>query len=118
VCLEVWFLRLLEPCLLLKVHERSINDEHMKPGVASPAKSRGVWSPHHTRQCMAMQKARFHRFGMREEHDGSWLVYDIFTGMPVVVSGQQMIGFRKEISRQLTSMLNVHDVFRRMCLGM
>ena len=64
-----------------------------------------------------MQKTKYVRFDIKKEADGSWVVFDIFTGMPVVVAGREMLGFREDISRQLVGMLNAQDMLRRASLG-
>jgi predicted thioesterase len=60
-----------------------------------------------------MQTTSYERYKIKQEPDGSWLVFDIFTGMPVVVAGKMMVGFREELSRELLGLLNAHDILRR-----
>jgi hypothetical protein len=48
-----------------------------------------------------MQKTKYERFDINKEADGSWVIFDIFTGLPVVVAGRKILDFREDISRQL-----------------
>ncbi|PZM15012.1 hypothetical protein [Rhizobium tubonense] len=64
-----------------------------------------------------MQKVKYHRFDVKREIDGSWTVFDVFTGMSVMFAGRAMRGLEGEISRQLVNMLNDRDVLRRASLG-
>jgi hypothetical protein len=63
-----------------------------------------------------MQKTKSNRYDIKQEIDGSWDIFDIFTGTPVVVAGKRMIGFREDTSRQLVAMLNAQNILRRASL--
>jgi hypothetical protein len=64
-----------------------------------------------------MQKTKYVKFDIKKEADGSWVVFDIFRGIPAVVASRKMLGFREDISRQLLGRLNAQDMLRRASLG-
>lgn len=57
------------------------------------------------------------RFDIRREPDGSWTVYDVFTGATVAVSGSPMTGLDVEEADDLVDLLNLRDARRRGVLG-
>jgi hypothetical protein len=46
------------------------------------------------------------RYDMRKEPDGSWTVFDIFTGQPAVVDDVQMVNLEIEEADDLVDLLN------------
>ncbi|PZM08948.1 hypothetical protein CPY51_27470 [Rhizobium tubonense] len=65
----------------------------------------------------ALQKTKLERFDTKQEIDRSWMVFDIFTGMPVTFAGRAMHGLGEQVARELVGMLNAQDMLRRASLG-
>ncbi|MCV9909964.1 hypothetical protein OIV19_20405 [Brucella sp. HL-2] len=53
------------------------------------------------------------RYDLREEEDGSWTVFDIFTGMPAEVNGIPQDGLEMEQADDLVDLLNLQYIRRR-----
>lgn len=53
------------------------------------------------------------RYDMRKEDDGSWTVFDIFTGWPADVNGVPQDGLEMEQADDLADLLNYLDITRR-----
>lgn len=53
------------------------------------------------------------RYDMRDEPDGTWTVFDIFTGLPAVVDDVPLIGLEMEEADDLVDLLNFKDARRR-----
>jgi hypothetical protein len=53
------------------------------------------------------------RYDMRKENDGSWTVFDIFTGLPAKVKGVLQDGLDMEQADDLVDLLNYLDIKRR-----
>ncbi|MGN8120059.1 hypothetical protein FZC33_00650 [Labrys sp. KNU-23] len=58
------------------------------------------------------------RFDLREEEDGTWTVFDVFTGLPGIVGGFEATGFEVDEAGDLLAMLNAADLERRREAGM
>jgi hypothetical protein len=61
--------------------------------------------------------ANWDRFDVRLEHDDTWTVYDIFSGLPVRLDDMVMIKTTAEASFYLVDTLNEQDLERRQLLG-
>ncbi len=57
-----------------------------------------------------MQK---NRYDLRQEPDGTWTVYDIFTGMPAEVNDVPQFGLEMEKADDLVDLLNYLYISRR-----
>lgn len=53
------------------------------------------------------------RYDLRTEADGSWTVFDIFTGFPAIIDEVEATGFDVEQAGDLLIMLNSADLDRR-----
>jgi hypothetical protein len=53
------------------------------------------------------------RYNLRKEYDGSWTVFDIFTGMPAEVNGIPQDGLEMEQADDLVDLLNLQYIRRR-----
>lgn len=53
------------------------------------------------------------RYDMRRDADGTWCVYDIFTGQTVEVNGVPQDGPDMEIADDLVDLLNAEYINRR-----
>lgn len=53
------------------------------------------------------------RYDMRDEPDGTWTVFDIFTGLPAVVDDVPLTGLEMEEADDLVDLLNFKDARRR-----
>lgn len=60
------------------------------------------------------------RYDLRREADGTWTVFDMFTGRPAVVSGAvqvdeglQATGLELEEADDLVDLMNLQDIRRR-----
>ena len=53
------------------------------------------------------------RYDMRSEDDGTWTVYDIFTGFPAEVNGVAQDHLDMEIADDLVDLLNADYIARR-----
>ena len=53
------------------------------------------------------------RYDLRKEDDGSWTVFDIFTGMPAEVNGIPQDGLEMEQADDLVELLNLQYIRRR-----
>jgi hypothetical protein len=53
------------------------------------------------------------RYDLRKEDDGSWTVFDIFTGMPAEVNGIPQDGLEMEQADDLVDLLNLQYIRRR-----
>lgn len=53
------------------------------------------------------------RYDMRPEEDGTWTVYDIFTGLPAEVSGIPQDHLAMEVADDLVDLLNAEYIARR-----
>lgn len=63
---------------------------------------------------MPTRKRTENRYDFRRESDGSWTVFDIFTGHAAVTPGGQMCdGLDMETADDLVDLLNGLDIKRR-----
>ncbi len=53
------------------------------------------------------------RFDLRREGDGTWTVFDVFTGLPAVVDNEPFFGLELEEADDAVDLLNLADVRRR-----
>ncbi|MCK4205297.1 hypothetical protein J3U99_11015 [Brucella pituitosa] len=53
------------------------------------------------------------RYDLRKEDDGSWTVFDIFTGMPAEVNGIPQDGLEMQQADDLVDLLNLQYIRRR-----
>jgi hypothetical protein len=53
------------------------------------------------------------RFGLRENTNGYWTVYDVFTGQPVIVRGVAMDRLLRNGASDMVGFLNYQDAKRR-----
>ncbi|MER8484004.1 hypothetical protein [Mesorhizobium sp. M1322] len=53
------------------------------------------------------------RYALRMEHPHSWTVFDVFTGQPVELKHQVMVGMNTRDADALADRLNSRDVKRR-----
>ncbi|PJO48973.1 hypothetical protein [Brucella pituitosa] len=53
------------------------------------------------------------RYDLRKEDDGSWTVFDIFTGMPAEVNSIPQDGLEMEQADDLVDLLNLQYIRRR-----
>lgn len=53
------------------------------------------------------------RFALRENTNGYWTVYDVFTGQPVIVRGVAMDRLLRNGARDMVDFLNYKDAKRR-----
>lgn len=53
------------------------------------------------------------RYDLRKEPDGTWTVFDIFTGMPAQVNDVEQIGLELEQADDLVDLLNLLYIRRR-----
>jgi len=53
------------------------------------------------------------RYDLRQELDGTWTVFDVFTGLPVVEDGVPLIDMPMEEADDLLDLLNSRDKKRR-----
>lgn len=53
------------------------------------------------------------RYDLRKESDGTCTVFDIFTGMPVLVNEVEQVGLDMEQADYLVDMLNLLYIRRR-----
>lgn len=53
------------------------------------------------------------RYAMRMEQPGSWTIFDIFTGQPVELKHQVMVGMDMRDAEAMVDRLNSRDVKRR-----
>jgi len=53
------------------------------------------------------------RYALRMEQPGSWTIFDIFTGQPVELKHQVMIGMNMRDAEATVDRLNSRDVKRR-----
>ncbi|RVG87503.1 hypothetical protein [Sinorhizobium meliloti] len=53
------------------------------------------------------------RYGLRQENDGTWTVFDIFTGVPARVNDVEQIGLDSEQADDLVDLLNLLYIRRR-----
>lgn len=61
---------------------------------------------------MTTQNKPENRYDMRREDDGSWTVFDIFTGFPAEVNGIPQDGLEMEIADDLVDLLNAEYLAR------
>lgn len=54
------------------------------------------------------------RYDLRQEDDGSWTVFDIFTGLPAEVNGVPQDGLEIEKADDLVDLLNLLYIRRRL----
>ncbi|TPL07583.1 hypothetical protein FJ938_11115 [Mesorhizobium sp. B2-4-14] len=57
------------------------------------------------------------RYDLRKETDGTWTVFDVFTGQPAEIEGQPVTGLDLEYADDLVDLLNIADVKRRLSRG-
>ena len=57
------------------------------------------------------------RFDLRKERDGTWTVFDVLTGMPVLVNDVRIDGLEIEEAEHMADFLNSLDAQRRMPSG-
>ena len=53
------------------------------------------------------------RYALRMEQPGSWTIFDIFTGQPVELKQQVMVGMDMRDAEAMVDRLNSRDVKRR-----
>ncbi|WP_376742145.1 hypothetical protein [Ensifer canadensis] len=53
------------------------------------------------------------RYDLRQEPDGTWTVFDIFTGMPALVNEVEQVGLELEQADDLVDLLNLLYIRRR-----
>ncbi|KOF22560.1 hypothetical protein AC244_03320 [Ensifer adhaerens] len=53
------------------------------------------------------------RYDLRQESDGTWTVFDIFTGMPALVNEVEQVGLELEQADDLVDLLNLLYIRRR-----
>ncbi|CTQ67229.1 hypothetical protein [Roseibium alexandrii] len=53
------------------------------------------------------------RYDIREEEDGMWTVFDIFTGLPAEVNGEILIGLDIQEADDAVDLMNAIDLKRR-----
>lgn len=53
------------------------------------------------------------RYAMRMEQPGSWTIFDIFTGQPVELKHQVMVGMDMRDAEAMVDRLNSRDAKRR-----
>jgi hypothetical protein len=53
------------------------------------------------------------RYALRMEHPHSWTIFDIFTGQPVELNHQVMVGMNTRDADAMVDRLNSRDVKRR-----
>ncbi|MCA0049253.1 hypothetical protein LB577_20240 [Mesorhizobium sp. B283B1A] len=50
------------------------------------------------------------RYDLRRDQDGTWTVFDVFTGQPVSPDGWPAIGLNREYADDLVDLLNAEDL--------
>jgi hypothetical protein len=58
------------------------------------------------------------RYDVRQEPDGSWTIYDKFTGWPGEFDGVRMVGMREWDARELVVLVNWGDLRTREAKGL
>jgi hypothetical protein len=54
------------------------------------------------------------RYRFRQELDGTWTVFDVFTGLPVVFGNEgAALGYTKGKAEDVAYLMNVHDSLKR-----
>ncbi|RVO76225.1 hypothetical protein CN063_33290 [Sinorhizobium meliloti] len=53
------------------------------------------------------------RYNLRQEDDGTWTVFDIFTGLPAEVNEVEQAGLEMEQADDLVDLLNLLYIKRR-----
>ncbi len=53
------------------------------------------------------------RYDLRQEENGTWTVFDVFTRFPVVVKERVMIGMDVQDADETSELLNIADKKRR-----
>ncbi|MBB3149939.1 hypothetical protein FHS21_006398 [Phyllobacterium trifolii] len=53
------------------------------------------------------------RYDMREEDNGTWTVFDVFTGFPVIVNERMMISMEIQEADEMVELLNILDQKKR-----
>ncbi|MCO6423872.1 hypothetical protein JT737_19385 [Sinorhizobium meliloti] len=53
------------------------------------------------------------RYNLRQEDDGTWTVFDIFTGLPAEVNEVEQVGLEMERADDLVDLLNLLYIKRR-----
>ncbi|MCV3210447.1 hypothetical protein OHD62_30135 [Mesorhizobium sp. YC-39] len=53
------------------------------------------------------------RYALRMEQPDSWTIFDVFTGQPVELKHQVMVGMNKRDADAMVDRLNSRDVKRR-----
>ena len=53
------------------------------------------------------------RYDLRKEPDGTWTVFDVFTGLPAEPDGWSASGLELEYADDLVDLLNAVDLKRR-----
>ncbi len=59
------------------------------------------------------QLCETHRFGVRVEGDGTWTVFDVFTGWPADYLGRSLDGLEEGVADSLCAVVNTLDKRRR-----
>jgi hypothetical protein len=57
------------------------------------------------------------RYRLRQEGDGSWTIYDIFTGLPAIVAARELSNLEIRNADETNELLNKYDLERRQALG-
>lgn len=53
------------------------------------------------------------RYDMREDDNGTWTVFDVFTGFPVIVNERVMISMEIQEADEMVELLNILDQKKR-----
>jgi hypothetical protein len=53
------------------------------------------------------------RYAMREEQPGMWIIYDVFTGQPVMVEDSVLSAIDVREANDMVELLNLQDATRR-----
>ncbi|MBZ9977820.1 hypothetical protein LB555_20490 [Mesorhizobium sp. BR-1-1-10] len=57
------------------------------------------------------------RYDLRKEPDGTWTVFDVFTGIPADPEGHPAVGLEMEYADDLVDLLNAINLKRRVSRG-
>ncbi|ESX81605.1 hypothetical protein X729_31785 [Mesorhizobium sp. L103C131B0] len=58
------------------------------------------------------------RYDIRREPDGTWTVFDVFTGLPAIVAGHPSVDLPDmEYAEELAAILNADDLKQRLSHG-
>ncbi|RUY94608.1 hypothetical protein EN974_23480 [Mesorhizobium sp. M7A.F.Ca.CA.001.12.2.1] len=54
------------------------------------------------------------RYDLRRDPDGTWTVFDVFTGQPFWPDGMTAVGLNREYADDLVDLLNAEDLKSRL----